>query len=122
MPWKKVPPELVEFLDRAVVPYQTERRFMFGSPVHFVNHNMFVGAHEDRIMLRLPAEAQAELFAAHPDAQPFEVMGRRMREYVLLPQSAYQDEPFFERWLRRSYAYTASLPTRPIKARKRKAR
>ena len=122
MPWKKVPPELVEFLDKAVTPYQTERRSMFGCPVHFVNNNMFVGAHEDQIMLRLRPEDQEELFAVHKDAEPFMPMGHRMREYALLPQSLYGDESIFEPWLRRSYEYVSALPPKVKKTNKKKGK
>jgi len=115
MPWKKVPPELVEFLDKAVIPYQTERRSMFGCPVHFVNNNMFVGAHEDQIMLRLRPADQEELFAAHQEAEPFMPMGRRMKEYALLPQSLYGDESILGPWLQRSYEYVSSLPPKVVK-------
>ena len=121
MAWKKVPPELVEFLDAAMVPYETERRSMFGCPVHFMSNNMCVGAHEDNIMLRLRPEDQDELFAAQEEAMPFMPMGRRMREYVLLPAVLYNDEVVFEEWLRRSHEYVSSLPPKEKKAgRKRK--
>ncbi len=122
MPWKKAPPELVEFLDKAVTPYQTERRSMFGCPVHFVNNNMFVGAHEDQIMLRLRPEDQEDLFAAHKDAEPFMQMGRRKREYALLHQILYGNEAIFELWLRRSYEYVSSLPPKVKKAGKKKGK
>ena len=68
MAWKKVPPELVAFLEKALVPFESERRTMFGCPVYFVRDNMFVGAYEDAVMLRLPEQDQSELFAAHPQA------------------------------------------------------
>ena len=119
MAWKKVPPELVEFLDAAMVPYETERRSMFGCPVHFINNNMFVGAHEDNIMLRLRPEDQDELFAAQEEAMPFMPMGRRMKEYVLLPNVLYNNEAVFEEWLQRSYEYVSSLPPKEKKARKK---
>ena len=120
MAWKKVPPELVEFLDAAVIPYETERRSMFGSPVHFINNNMFVGAHEDNIMLRLRSEDQDELFVAREEAMPFMPMGRRMKEYVLLPAVLYNDEAVLEEWLRRSHEYVSSLPPKEKKARRKR--
>jgi TfoX/Sxy family transcriptional regulator of competence genes len=121
MSWKKVPPELIEFLDRAVVPYQTERRSMFGCPVHFVNNNMFVGAYEDQIMLRLRPDEQAELFDVHPEAEPFMPMGRRMKEYAVLPRSLYENEAAFGPWLQRSYEYVSALPPQVKKAGRKKS-
>ena len=93
---------------------------MFGCPVHFVNNNMFAGAHEDNIMLRLQADDQDELFAAHREAKRFTPMGRRMKEYVLLPATLYNNEDVFEEWLQRSLEYVASLPPKERKVRQRR--
>jgi len=122
MAWKKVPPELVAFLEKALVPFESERRTMFGCPVYFVRDNMFVGAYEDAVMLRLPEQDQSELFAAHPQAGPFEPMGRRMKEYVLLPGVLYNDEAIFDEWLRRAYSYVSSLPPKEKKPPKKKGK
>lgn len=59
-------------------------RRMFGSPVYFVNYNMFVGVHRDSITLHLRPEDQERSFAEHYEDAPFEPMGRRMKEYVVL--------------------------------------
>jgi TfoX/Sxy family transcriptional regulator of competence genes len=118
MAWKKVPPQLVEFLDNALTSFDSERRTMFGCPVYFVKDNMFAGAHEDKVLLRLPQADQADLFAAHEQAVPFEPMGRRMREYVLLPDSLYGNEAVFEKWLKRSFEYVSSLPPKERKKKK----
>jgi len=40
-------------------------------------------------MLRLKPEDQKRLFAEHDEAVPFEPMGRRMKEHVVLPPSVY---------------------------------
>lgn len=120
MAWKRVPPERIAFLDAAMVPYETERRSMFGCPVHFVNNNMFAGAYEDNIMLRLQEDEQNELFAAHQEAMPFAPMGRRMKEYVLLPAALCNNEDVFEEWLRRSHSYVASLTPKVKKAKTRR--
>ena len=104
-----------------MAPFDAERRTVFGCPVYFVNNNMLIGAHEDRIMLRLPDADQEKLFVAHPEAAPFEPMGRRMKEYVVLPDSLYNDEAVFEEWFRRAYAYVAALPPQERKGRRRSA-
>ncbi len=95
---------------------------MFGCPVYFLNNNMFVGAHEDNIMLRLSPEDQDELLAENKEAMPFAPMGRRMKEYALLPPALYRDESVFEKWLQRSFAYASALPPKQKKDKKAKAR
>ena len=122
MAWKKVPAELVEFLTIAVRPFEADRRMMFGCPVYFINNNMFVGAHEDNIMIRLSPEDQDELYAEHSEAVPFAPMGRRMKEYALLPAALYNAEPVFEKWLQRSYAYVSTLPPKEAKGKGTKRR
>ncbi|WP_091688811.1 TfoX/Sxy family protein [Methanococcoides vulcani] len=56
--WKKASEELGELIGEAVSEYDVEFRKMFGSPVYFVNGNMFIGVHGDGIMLRLQEEDQ----------------------------------------------------------------
>ena len=61
---------------------------MFGCPVFFVNSNMFSGVFEDDIFIRLSEKDRKELFSKYDEAAPFEPMkGRKMKEYVVLPES-----------------------------------
>jgi TfoX/Sxy family transcriptional regulator of competence genes len=109
--WKKVPPEMATFLDRALAGFACEKRSMFGCPVYFVNGNMFAGLHQDNLFVRLPANDQKELFKAYDEASVFEPMaGRPMKEYAVIPESLYSDAQEFPRWLNRSFDYVASLP------------
>jgi len=122
MAWNKVPSELVDFLAIALAPFKAERRTMFGCPVYFVNNNMFVGAHEDNVMMRLSPDDQTALFAESTEATPFAPMGRRMKEYALLPAALYRNEATFEKWLQRSFAYVSALPPREVKGKGTKRR
>jgi len=90
---------------------------MFGNLAAFVNGNMFAGLFGDRVFARLPAEARDELLACD-GAEPFEPMpGRRMGEYVVLPD-AWRDEPETVRsWLLRSLRWAAELPLKEKKSR-----
>jgi TfoX/Sxy family transcriptional regulator of competence genes len=120
--WKRVPPELIEFLAKALAPFPCERKSMFGCPVWFVNGNMFAGLHQDNLFIRLPAADQALLFKTYDEATLFEPMaGRPMKEYAVIPESLYGDGVDFRKWLDRSYGYAASLPRKePKKASTRK--
>jgi TfoX/Sxy family transcriptional regulator of competence genes len=111
--WRKSPPDLVERFEATIstVPGATVRK-MFGYPAAFAaNGHMFTGKHEDRWVIRLPAEARAELAAA--GGTPFEPMpGRPMREYLVLPAAVVADPGALAPWLERSLAYTAALPAK----------
>lgn len=123
MAWQKVSPEMVEFLDGAMVAVDAERRIMFGSPCYFVNNNMFIGAHQDSLFIRLAEPDRTELLGRHADARPFEPMpGMTMREYLVIPPSVCTDEPVFEDWLQRGLRYVKTLPAKERKPRKSRVR
>ncbi|WP_406657220.1 TfoX/Sxy family protein [Methanolobus sp. ZRKC2] len=121
MAWKKASEELTILLEDSVKGFDVEFRKMFGSPVYFVKGNMFAGVHQDNIMLRLKPDDQERLFAEHDEAAPFEPMGRRMKEYVLLPASVYDNNEEMSKWLDISYDYVFSLPVKEKKKGKKKA-
>jgi TfoX/Sxy family transcriptional regulator of competence genes len=110
--WQKAPEEVVRLFGEltGVLPPDAERRKMFGYPCLFVNGHLCAGVHQDNIMLRL-SEADREEFLALDGAARFEPMvGRPMREYVVVPQRMKQSPDEIVVWLEKSYAYTRSLP------------
>ncbi len=113
MAWKKAPPELVATFDRAFPATKgAERRQMFGYPCGFVNGNLFGGIFQDRVMVRLPADAKVA------GGQPFMPMpGRAMKGYVELPKTALATPARLRKWLTEACAYTATLPPKTAKKR-----
>lgn len=112
--WPKSPPELVARFEDGTAWLLDEpgvaRRQMFGYPACFVNGNMFTSLHEDRWVVRLGDQDQAELEGL--GGGPFEVMpGRQMKGYLVLP--AVLAEPDAARpWLERALAFGRSLPAK----------
>jgi TfoX/Sxy family transcriptional regulator of competence genes len=105
MVWRKPTPELIQFLDEVLARYDCQRKPMFGSPVYWVNGNMFAGVHQNSLFLRLSEADRQAVFAATDEATPFEPMpGRPMREYVVLP------ETLFPEWVERAHRYALTLP------------
>lgn len=122
MAWQKVSVEMVKILDEALLSSGAERRIMFGSPAYFVNNNMFAGAHQDAIILRLSEDDRVALTTQYDEVAPFEPMeGRPMREYVVVPEAVYEDPGLFGAWLAKGQAYAASLPPKERKPRRKKA-
>jgi TfoX/Sxy family transcriptional regulator of competence genes len=114
--WTKVPKAHEELLERALeaVP-DAEKRKMFGCPAWFLNGYMFVGAHQEDIILRLP-ESDREDLLDRGLAQLFApVKGRVMREYIVISPAIRDSAPDLEKWLLRSRDYTLSLPPKPGK-------
>jgi len=117
MAWRKSPPALLELFERAVPRSRgVERRKMFGYPAAFLNGHLFAGLHQEDIILRLPAPAREHARVDH-DARPFEpTPGRRMREYIVLPEALVRDRATPSAWLTRSIRYVGSLPPKRPKA------
>jgi len=112
--WSKSPAELIARFEATMAEFPgVSLRKMFGYPAAFAsNGHMSTGLHQDRWIIRLPDNAQAELAAA--GGTPFEPMpGRPMRGYLALPPAILNDEEALRRWLDRSLAYTESLPAKP---------
>jgi TfoX/Sxy family transcriptional regulator of competence genes len=121
MKWKKVSPEMCEILEGALKGYDCQKRPMFGTPAYFVNDNMFAGAWQDVIILRLSAADRDEIMGASDEVVPFEPMeGRPMKEYVAVPEPFASDKREFAGWLARSYEYARSLPPKVKKKKKKK--
>jgi TfoX/Sxy family transcriptional regulator of competence genes len=121
MVWKPAPPELVSLFDR-VIPTDpaVERRKMFGYPAAFVNGNMFAGLHEDRLVLRLAAEAIAE--AKQGGARDFEPMpGRAMRGWIVVPRDVLADVGLTGRWITRAFRHASEMPRKARKPKAKKA-
>jgi hypothetical protein len=116
--WKKSPPELVDLFAALALRLQdVEQRKMFGYPAGFVAGRMCCGLFQDRFILRLSEKDRAAA-AARLGARPFEPSpGRTMGEFVEVPRPAIGDGSALLPWLRRSRAYTASLPQKPLRRR-----
>lgn len=121
MTWKKPNEGLMEFLEYTMGAFNCEKKKMFGCPVYFVNNNMFTEVFQDDIFIRLSESDREEILSTYDEATQFEPMkGRKMKEYVVLPESLYNDPEKFQEWLNRSNSYVSSLPIKKPKAKKKK--
>jgi len=112
MAWRKSPEWLVEAFGE-IVPEEdprVERRKMFGYPCAFASDNMFIGLHQENMLMRLP-EGDRERFLEEYKTEIFQPFpGRIMREYVVVPHDLVRDPAALEPWIRRSLEYAASIP------------
>jgi TfoX/Sxy family transcriptional regulator of competence genes len=92
---------------------------MFGCSAVFINGNMFMGLHNDRIILRL-GEKERKNFIRGDSAQIFEQLpGRKMREYVVVPENLLANIPSLKILCEKSYEYASKLKPKEKKARKK---
>ncbi len=119
MAWKKSPQVLIDLLEK-ILPDdpRAERKKMFGYPCSFVNGNLWIGLHEENLLLRLD-QASREKFLTLGGAKIFQPMpGRTMKEYVVVPRALKEDERELRRWVAKAFAYAVALPTRAPRKKK----
>lgn len=92
---------------------------MFGCPAAFANGNLFACLFEGHVVVRLDAPRRAVLQRA--GGVPFQPMGRVMREYLLLPDSAVMNRRRLENWIAKAFAYASALPAKPTGGGRRRA-
>ena len=111
MKWRKSPEARVQrFFEIIPKDPRVERRKMFGYPAAFVAGNLFMGLHQESLILRL-SEKDRTSFLRIEGASVFEPMvGRPMREYVVVPPSMLAGVRPLASWIRRSLDYTGSIP------------
>lgn len=123
MAWKKVSPETSGLLERALSGFDSEKKQMFGCPAYFVNSNWFAGAHEENILVRLSESDREDIFSRYDEAHVFEPFeGRKMKEFVVLPESLVHDREEFRVWLDRAYDYARSMPPKEKKPKKKRVK
>jgi TfoX/Sxy family transcriptional regulator of competence genes len=122
MIWKKPNEELSKFLEEKIASFSVKKKKLFGCPAYFVNDNMLAGVFQEDIFIRLSEPDRIEIRSGYDEAVPFEpVEGRIMKEYVVLPDSLYNNPEKFQEWLDRSYQYVSLLPSKKAKKNKKKS-
>lgn len=102
--------EVIARLDAIAAGLPAYRKPMFGTVAWFLEANaqMFMGAWGDDANVRVGADEAARLIASG-DARSFEPMlGRPMREYVLVPASALADTDL-RKWMQRAATFAGEL-------------
>ena len=117
MEWKKSSEELVKFLDGKMTGRKAERRKMFGFPCYFINNNMCTGTFEEGLFLRLGNEGREKAMVEHKELSYFEPRGRKMGEYVVVPQELRDDAASFDRLLELSVEYVSGLQPKKKKGK-----
>ncbi|MCP5506352.1 MAG: TfoX/Sxy family protein [Chlamydiales bacterium] len=106
--WKKSPQALIDQFYEVMEAFELiQMRKMFGYPCSFLNGHMLTGLHEENWVLRLP-EAERDALSKK-GGLPFEPMGRRMKEYLKLPQEILQNTEELKTWIEKSIVFVSTL-------------
>ena len=112
--WKKSSQELIhQFYDTLETFDNVEMQKMFGYPCSFLNGNMFSELHEENWVLRINELDREEI--KKQGAQPFVPMGRKMKEYVLIPEFIKNNSNALKEWIQRLLEFVSSLPSKAKK-------
>jgi TfoX/Sxy family transcriptional regulator of competence genes len=116
MAWTKSLPALIDLFDKSVpaAPSVTRRK-MFGYPAAFANGNLFIGLHQNDFIMRLSDKDRERFSAAYGDCTFEPRKGRRMREYVRLPEELLGDSRKRTTWIRRSLDYAETVKAKPAR-------
>ena len=117
--FRKSPPELVARFDElARLAGDADRKQMFGYPVYVLRGHMFMGLHEDSLILRL-ADADRAEFLDRYGSGLFEPMpGRAMKDYVVVPPTLAYDDTAIVEWVHKSRAFAEQLPAKKPRQKK----
>ena len=118
MKWDKAPQELVSFLEETARGVEgSQKRMMFGFPCYFINGNMYMAAHEERLILRVGGTDREALITSGGGFSSFEpTAGRVMKEYVVVPRDVYADQARFNPLLEKCLQYVRELPAKKAKS------
>ena len=122
--FEKPPAALVDrfnlVIDRIAGP-EVGRRPMFGHPCAWIGGNMASGLFADEWWVRLAPDRLAAVLASG-EATTFEVIpGRTMQGYAVMPAAVVDDDAQVDAWVSEALAYTATLPPKEPKARRKRA-
>jgi TfoX/Sxy family transcriptional regulator of competence genes len=83
---------------------------MFGGVCYLVQGHMAFGIYQDNLIIRLgsPEEAQRELDARR--ALPFDITGKPMKGWIMVPKERLAKTSDYKRWLKRGLTFAKSLP------------
>jgi TfoX/Sxy family transcriptional regulator of competence genes len=118
--FRKSPPGLVaRFTELAAELPAASGKQMFGYPTLVTGGNMFMGLHQDALILRLSEPDRAEFVDGFQAAVFEPIRGRPMREYIVVPP-ALLDDPAPHQWIDWSFTYARQLPTKTAKTPNKK--
>ncbi len=82
---------------------------MFGGTGFLLRGNMCCGVHKGRLILRVGIDA-AETALREPHVRPFDITGKPMRGWVMLPAVAIAGDVELKRWIALAANFAGELP------------
>ncbi|MEW6669148.1 MAG: TfoX/Sxy family protein [Thermodesulfobacteriota bacterium] len=86
-----------------------QSRSMFGGVCYLVQGNMAFGIYKDNLIVRLGSDGDALKAIEAGKASPFDITGRRMKGWVMVPKRKLKSRGHYKRWADKGLAFARSL-------------
>ena len=83
---------------------------MLGGICYLYRGNMAFGIYKDNLIIRLGSNHDAAAYIASGEALPFDITGRAMKGWVMVPKSKLTKTGDYKQWLDRGLEFAKSLP------------
>ena len=83
---------------------------MFGGVCYLYGGNMAFGIYKDNIVIRLGSPEEARKAIESGAALPFDITGKAMKGWVMIPKKSLKTADQFRRWLDKGLAFAKTLP------------
>lgn len=83
---------------------------MFGGICYLYRGNMAFGIYKDNLIVRLGSNQDAAAHIQSEEALPFDITGREMKGWVMVPKSKLTKTGDYMQWLDKGLAFAKSLP------------
>jgi len=83
---------------------------MFGGVCYLSAGNMAFGIYKENLIVRLGSESEATDCIKSGQARAFDITGRAMKGWVMVPKSKLVKPDDYKRWLDRGLKFAQSLP------------
>jgi hypothetical protein len=113
MPYDKAIEEVIQSL------YAGEQRLtskrMFGGVCYLCGGNMAFGIYKDNLIVRLGSPEQAHQEIDLGRALPFDITGKAMKGWVMIPKVRLTAAKDYKKWLDLGLGFARSLPPKKMK-------
>lgn len=89
-----------------------EPRKMFGGVCWLYRGNMAFGVYKENLIVRLGDDAKALEFLKAKKALPFDITGKRMKGWVMIPKPSLKTVGNYRFWLDLGLAHAKTLPAK----------
>ena len=83
---------------------------MFGGVCYLHRGNMAFGIYKDNLIVRLGSEDEAKGYIDRGEALPFDITGKAMKGWAMIPKSKLTKRSDYKRWLDKGFNLAKSLP------------